>query len=240
MDLSKVKSIIIPEGIVRRIEKDEHIIWEPFTRLKSITGANPTDYILTDISVSSIYNTVIEAKGKLSRDGGCGLYGARKSADLNSVAMVRGDRTQSHPNEISYLIRQFSTLSAADKASAATQTAYFIDGNASISIHSEPKNSYVETDNEGRKFISLSSSYDLYGDTSVPVPLMILAINNNGAVSNNQGIRTIEYFKMWEYDVLTHHLIPVLDKDGIPCAHDLVTGRYYYVANGGKLDYEFL
>jgi hypothetical protein len=221
--------IKLGENQVKRIYKGNKLVW--IKRLKSITGVSPSDYIPTDIKVNSIFNTTIEAKGYLSLDGDCGLYGARVSSSSTIVDMVRG--VLSKDNNIAYFVRHY--ISRCTESVADTyDRVLFPNELDEFEVHSQIANCYVKKDND-IKYILRS----VFGnDSSIPVPFILLGINNNGNVSNVNGTRTIEYFRVLENGILTHDLVPILDDDDIPCMYDMITDKRYYVANGGTLSYE--
>ena len=52
-------------------------------------------------------------------------------------------------------------------------------------------------------------------------------INSSGALEELTQQR-IDYFKMWENDVLVRDMIPCLDENGRPCMYDMVNYKTYY------------
>ena len=41
------------------------------------------------------------------------------------------------------------------------------------------------------------------------------------------------YLKLYDNDILVRDMIPVLDKDGVPCMYDKVENKFYYNAGTG-------
>ena len=58
-------------------------------------------------------------------------------------------------------------------------------------------------------------------------------INSSGALEELAQQR-IDYFKMWENDVLVRDMIPCLDNNGTPCMYDTVSGKTFYNQGTGE------
>lgn len=61
-------------------------------------------------------------------------------------------------------------------------------------------------------------------------------INSSGALEELTQQR-IDYFKMWENDILVRDMIPCLDEKGRPCMYDMVNYKTYYNQGEGEFLY---
>ena len=70
------------------------------------------------------------------------------------------------------------------------------------------------------------------------LPIFLFALNNYG--TGTYGIYAGMKLYDWKYyrnGMLAQHLIPVLDKSGVPCLYDTVTRTFKYNAGTGTFDY---
>lgn len=67
-----------------------------------------------------------------------------------------------------------------------------------------------------------------------PVTLSLFALNNNGSVISRTSYR-LHYFKILEGDTIVMDLIPIVDKSGVACMYDKVSGEFFY--NQGTGDF---
>lgn len=58
-------------------------------------------------------------------------------------------------------------------------------------------------------------------------------INSSGALEELAKQR-IDYFKMWENDVLVRDMIPCLDENGVPCMYDTISKQTFYNQGTGE------
>ena len=58
-------------------------------------------------------------------------------------------------------------------------------------------------------------------------------INSSGALEELTQQR-IDYFKMWENDVLVRDMIPCLDENGVPCMYDTISKQTFYNQGTGE------
>lgn len=61
-------------------------------------------------------------------------------------------------------------------------------------------------------------------------------INGSGTLEELAQQR-IDYFKMWENDVLVRDMIPCLDNEGVPCMYDILNNKCYYNEGTGDFVY---
>ena len=73
---------------------------------------------------------------------------------------------------------------------------------------------------------------DLTGTTGAYFVYLFGRNNNNNL--NDPGAHKIYYTKIWNDGLLVRDMIPVLDKDDIPCMYDKVSGQYFYNAGTGQ------
>lgn len=109
----------------------------------------------------------------------------------------------------------------------------FSDGERQI-IEFDPNNNIVRingaVDNTAR---DPQDAY--YYGTSVYNPLLF-TMNNIGVPFSGSNTRIYDY---WVKDVngnMVQHLVPILDKDRIPCMYDLVGKQFYYNARINRQD----
>lgn len=222
---------------VTRVYHGNQIVWgirrtlpDGYRLIKSITGTTTDAFFLTDIYLGTIKDAAVEAKGTLTLDGGCGLFGARKANNNIQFDCVRGDLDDG--NKILFV------RSTDDKKGNASLDCFsFIDEDVwPITVHDQLNNNWVvPSDGEIYKLAREDST----GNNIVPVPLMILAVNNNGAVSNNNGTRTIEWLKVWKRGRLSNDLVPALDDNGTPCLYDYISGATYYANSYNGITFEY-
>ena len=62
-------------------------------------------------------------------------------------------------------------------------------------------------------------------------------VNSSGALEELTQQR-IDYFKMWENDVLVRYMIPCLDNNGTPCMYDVISKQSFYNQGTGTFGYE--
>ena len=70
------------------------------------------------------------------------------------------------------------------------------------------------------------------------LPIFLFALNNYG--TGTYGIYAGMKLYDWKYyrnGTLAQHLIPVLDKSGVPCLYDTVTRTFKYNAGSGTFNY---
>ena len=67
-----------------------------------------------------------------------------------------------------------------------------------------------------------------------PVTLLLFALNNNGSAISRTSYR-LHYFKILEGDTIIMDLIPIVDKSGVACMYDKVSGEFFY--NQGTGDF---
>ena len=67
-----------------------------------------------------------------------------------------------------------------------------------------------------------------------PVTLLLFALNNNGSAISRTSYR-LHYFKILEGDTIVMDLIPIVDKSGVACMYDKVSGEFFY--NQGTGDF---
>lgn len=98
-------------------------------------------------------------------------------------------------------------------------------------------------------FISMSvdDAYIRYGDTEIAqtkrvtcaYQMYLFALNNGGIYSGMKFYSGMKLYD-WKYyhnGVLAQHLIPVLDRSGVPCLYDTVTRTLKYNAGTGTFNY---
>lgn len=63
-------------------------------------------------------------------------------------------------------------------------------------------------------------------DFTSPATLAIFGLNNNGTIISPTGMK-IQYYKIWDNDVLTRDYIPMVDENGVGALFDKVTHTIY-------------
>ena len=83
------------------------------------------------------------------------------------------------------------------------------------------------------------TSYTMPRHVTVGLPIFLFALNNygTGIFGIYNGMKLYEW-KYYRAGTLAQHLIPVLDKSGVPCLYDTVTRTMKYNAGTGSFDYE--
>lgn len=73
---------------------------------------------------------------------------------------------------------------------------------------------------------------------TVGLPIFLFALNNygTGTFGIYSGMKLYEW-KYWRNGSLAQHLIPVLDKSGVPCLYDCCTRAFFYNAGSGTFNY---
>lgn len=71
------------------------------------------------------------------------------------------------------------------------------------------------------------------------LPIFLFALNNYGMGTYGiyPGMRLYSW-KYWHNGTLAQHLVPVLDRSGVPCMYDTVTRTLKYNAGTGTFNYE--
>ncbi len=114
--------------------------------------------------------------------------------------------------------------------------------------------SFTAADSDGFSTINrYASHFSIVSDTVVTLdeesfamprrvtcglPIFLFALNNYG--TGTYGIYAGMKLYDWKYyrnGMLAQHLIPVLDKSGVPCLYDTVTRTFKYNAGTGTFDY---
>ena len=65
----------------------------------------------------------------------------------------------------------------------------------------------------------------------------LFALNSGGTMSFSYPGMKLYDWKYWRNGVLAQHLVPVLDKSGVPCMYDTVTRTLKYNAGSGTFNY---
>ena len=70
------------------------------------------------------------------------------------------------------------------------------------------------------------------------LPLFLFALNNYGTGTYGiySGMKLYDW-KYWHNGTLAQHLVPVLDRSGVPCLYDTVTRTLIYNAGTGAFNY---
>ncbi len=82
------------------------------------------------------------------------------------------------------------------------------------------------------------NAYTMPRRVTCGLPIFLFALNNYG--TGTYGIYAGMKLYDWKYyrnGMLAQHLIPVLDKSGVPCLYDTVTRTFKYNAGTGTFDY---
>lgn len=83
-----------------------------------------------------------------------------------------------------------------------------------------------------------STTYTMPRHVTCGLPIYLFALNNYGtgtAVIYN-GMKLYDW-KYWRNGTLAQHLIPVMDRSGVPCLYDTVTRTLVYNAGTGTFNY---
>lgn len=71
------------------------------------------------------------------------------------------------------------------------------------------------------------------------LPIFLFALNNYGTGTYGiySGLKLYDW-KYWRNGTLAQHLVPVLDRSGVPCMYDTISRTLVYNAGTGSFDYE--
>ena len=136
------------------------------------------------------------------------VFGSRESGVRNGVYCLAG-----------------SGLIAADSAGYSSIAIQVAQGEHTLSI------SDTSVVNDG-------TSYTMPRRVTCGLPIFLFALNNygTGTFGIYNGMRLYDW-KYWRNGTLAQHLIPVLDRSGVPCLYDTVTRTLIYNAGTGTFNY---
>lgn len=81
-------------------------------------------------------------------------------------------------------------------------------------------------------------TYEMPKRVTCTYPMYLFALNSNNSMIVPYSGMKLYYWKYWKNGVLTQHLIPVLDKDGVPCMYDEVSKQFLYNKGSGTFNYK--
>ena len=67
--------------------------------------------------------------------------------------------------------------------------------------------------------------------------MFLFALNNTGTPFGYYPDMKLYDWKYWRNGTLAQHLVPVLDRSGVPCMYDTISRTLKYNAGTGTFDY---
>lgn len=224
IDFTNVKSIVIPEGEVAVIARDDEILWQKYvapsyTELEYIESTG-TQWIDTGYSFSP--NIEYE-------------FSAMMTQVITNAAFLGQSTSWSWNN---------SGNSAVTFANASTGKLYGIYSNNG-SVGTQTSSTYLN-----KRFTATFKNLSLSIDgvelqkfsqvTSWANEMPTMHIFNRNMVNGSQptnGAYRFYYLKLYDNGILIRDFIPVLDTNDVPCMYDKVSGELFYNKGTGEFLY---
>lgn len=101
-----------------------------------------------------------------------------------------------------------------------------------------PPDGYYTLHISNEYVISNGASYTMPKRITCAHPMYLFTLNQDNSPMNLYYIGCKIYeWKYWKNEVLTQHLIPVIDNNDVPCMYDTISNTFYYNSGTGTFSY---
>ena len=183
----------------------------PYSRRLQYLESTGTQYIDTGVMPDLANGDQIELK----------FYGAEMTGDPKSVF---GSRNVTGGTVVNAIYQHGSVI-------------VFGDSSGYTGVSFSYRNEHILTVNDTK----ISDNGNVVVQTPKRVtcdfPIYLFAMNNRGNVLGIYPGLQIYDWKFWHNGTLAQHLIPVLDRGGVPCMYDTISRSLKYNAGTGTFNY---